>query len=218
MSVARMGRYNNACNNDSGKAIELYRLNLKLSQELYTIISCFEVTLRNAIDVYYTNLYGNDWLKNGATTGGIFDNSSCHRTATIINLRVAKFARNYSHAKILTDMDFGFWRYLFAQPQFAAGGRTLLQIFPAKPKSTRTIQYNNHFVFNELSKINHLRNRIAHHEPVCFRLGHAIKDSTYAREHYALLIRFFQWMSVDEVALLNGIEFVNRECNNIDAL
>lgn len=28
----------------------LYRLNLRLSQEMFTIVSCLEVALRNAID------------------------------------------------------------------------------------------------------------------------------------------------------------------------
>jgi hypothetical protein len=73
MSSKRMTRYVIACNGNTKRAMTLYRLNLRLSQELFTVISCFEITLRNAIDNCYTTHYGNDWLRNAATQGGMFD-------------------------------------------------------------------------------------------------------------------------------------------------
>jgi transposase-like protein len=60
ISPPRMNRYLHACNGNSRKAMTLYRKNLKLSQELFTIISCFEIALRNAVDVHYLNQFGND--------------------------------------------------------------------------------------------------------------------------------------------------------------
>ena len=39
-----------ACGGDTRRAMTLYRYNLKLSQEMFTLISCFEVALRNRID------------------------------------------------------------------------------------------------------------------------------------------------------------------------
>lgn len=50
LSPERLNRYMEACNYDSRKAMTLYRYNLRLSQEMFTILSCFEGTLRNAID------------------------------------------------------------------------------------------------------------------------------------------------------------------------
>ena len=162
MSKVRMNRYLLACAANSKKAMTLYRLNLRLSQELYTVISCFEVALRNSINKHYTNQLGNDWLKNSAAVGGIFDLPHCRITKNIINNVLKDINHHYAHSKLLAEMDFGFWRYLFAQPQFHAGRQTLLHIFPAKPKSTPAIQYNHSFVFNQLGQINDLRNRIAH--------------------------------------------------------
>ena len=49
MSSKRMRRYLNACDGDKRKAQTLYRLNLRISQEMFTVISCYEVALRNAI-------------------------------------------------------------------------------------------------------------------------------------------------------------------------
>ena len=43
-----MTRYVQACGGNTRKAMTLYRYNLQLSQELFTIISCFEIALRIA--------------------------------------------------------------------------------------------------------------------------------------------------------------------------
>lgn len=207
-----------ACSNDSRKAMTLYRLNLKLSQELFTIISCFEIALRNSIDYHYTTIHGNDWLKKSVDTNGIFDNARCLGTAKIIKRALRKLGSDYTHSKLIAEMDFGFWRYLFSQPQFYAGGQSLLKIFPAKPTSTQLVQYNHRYVFNELERINKIRNRIAHHEPVCFSLGNPIKDTTYAKQKYRLIKDLFNWMQIDESALLYGIDHVNQIVQKIDEI
>lgn len=115
-------------------------------------------------------------------------------------------------------MELGFWRYLFANHQFRVCGQTLLRIFPAKPVSTHTKQYNHNFVFAEIEKINNLRNRLAHHEPVCFVNSSSVKDMAYARTHYNLIINLFNWMLIDEVALFYGLDHINAICDKIDAL
>ena len=117
-----MSRYITACSNDTRKAMTLYRLNLKLSQELFTIISCFEIALRNSIDNHYSSVHGNDWLRDSVNPGGIFDNNRCRKTGQIITRTLRKLNHNYTHSKLVAEMDFGFWRYLFSQPQFHSGG------------------------------------------------------------------------------------------------
>jgi hypothetical protein len=87
MSLTRMSRYLIACANDSRKARTLYRQNLRLSQELFTIISCFEVTLRNGIDSNFLASRGNDWLLNAAAPGGVFDNPDCGYLQSLSEVR-----------------------------------------------------------------------------------------------------------------------------------
>ena len=207
-----------ACSYTTKRAMTLYRKNLRLSQELFTVISCFEVTLRNSIDRQFISQYGHDWLIVSAAFGGMFDNTNCKLTKSIINKAITKLANSYTHAKLLAEMDFGFWRYLFAQPQFYSSGQTLLKIFPAKPISTKAIQYNHTFVFNQLGLINELRNRIAHHEPICFLPGQPVINTTYVRQHYNLILQLFQWMSIDEAALLYGLDHISTVCDEIDNL
>ena len=69
-SAKRMQKYVAACNNDTRRAMTLYRYNLKLSQELFTIISCFEVVLRNCVDKQMLALRGNDWLRDAILPSG----------------------------------------------------------------------------------------------------------------------------------------------------
>ncbi|MBP6397923.1 MAG: Abi family protein [Saprospiraceae bacterium] len=218
MTPARMSRYQTACAGNSKRAMTLYRKNLELSQELFTVISCFEIALRNAIDKQLHYTLGNDWLRNGAMEGGIFDNPNCRLTKFNINEVVHKLNHLYTHNKLVAELGFGFWRYMFAPNQYTATGKTLLQIFPAKPPSTAAFQYNQSFVFNQLVQINNLRNRIAHHEPICFIPGQPIKETTYARQHYNLILQLFQWMDIDEGKFLYGIDHINTVCNQIDAL
>lgn len=215
MTDARMQRYLTACNGNTRKAMTLYRKNLQLTQELFTVISCFEVALRNAIDKQITLSLGSDWLRDAARQSGVFDTPRCRLTRENINDAISKL-HTYSHYKLIAELGFGFWRFMFAQNQFNATGRILLRVFPSKPTSTRIIQYNNTYIFNQLAQLNELRNRMAHHEPICFLPGQPIKNTTYARQHYNLILQLFQWMQIDEAALLYGLDHINTVCNDID--
>ena len=84
LSHERLQRYLDACGNDTRKAMTLYRYNLRLSQEMFTILSCFEVTLRNAIDVKLRSTIGSDWLRDSFQAGGIFDTPRLARTSNIV--------------------------------------------------------------------------------------------------------------------------------------
>lgn len=217
LTNARINRYLVACGGNTRKAMTLYRKNLQLNQELFTVISCFEVALRNAIDVIVTPSLGTNWLRDSAAMGGAFDTPKCRLTKVNITDSIAKL-HVYNHYKLVAELGFGFWRFMYAQNQFNATGRVLLRVFPSKPKSTPAIQYNNIYIFNQLAQLNEIRNRMAHHEPICFLSGQPIKDTTYARQHYNLILQLFQWMQIDEAALLYGLDHINNICNEIDNL
>lgn len=72
ISQQRMRKYLQVCNNESKRAMTLYRYNIKLSQEMFALISCFEVTLRNRIDKEMKAHFGNDWLRDLVLPGGAF--------------------------------------------------------------------------------------------------------------------------------------------------
>jgi len=218
ISAPRLNRYLAACNGNTRKAMTLYRLNLRLSQEMFTIISCFEVALRNRINNKCLTSLGADWLRDGADRGGIFDNRRCRLTASNINDTISKLSTNYTHNKLVAELGFGFWRYMFARNQYRATGRILLQIFPNRPSSTPHIQYNNTYVFNSLAQINHIRTRIAHHEPICFSLRLSPINFNYLNSKYNLINSLFYWMDVDSQALLYGLDHIDTIKSRIIAL
>ena len=71
-SAKRMQKYVEACNGSTRNAMTLYRKNLRLSQEMFTLISCFEVALRNKIDKLMIQQHGEEWLLNTIMPGGSF--------------------------------------------------------------------------------------------------------------------------------------------------
>ena len=220
LSQDRLQRYYTACNGDTRKTMTLYRLNLKLSQEVFTLLSCFEVAIRNAIDAVLVRQFGRDWLRDAVKPGGVFDAQNCRDSANIIHKAYKRLQRNnsYTHTKLIAEMEFGIWKYMFANPQYKAVGRTLLSIFPNKPRSTAQCQYNNTYLFNELDGINVLRNRIAHHEPICFALRQPVIDTAYILNAYHKLHTLFTWMGIDSHSLLYGLDHVQQVCNKINNL
>ncbi len=220
MSQKRMNRYLAACGGDSRKAMTLYRYNLQLSQETFTIISCFEVALRNAIDEKLTPSMGAEWLKDSIMPGGAFASPILHKTHDIIDRAYHKLLTDnlYSHSKLLASLEFGIWKYMFSPVQYRMTGRTLLSIFPNKARSTPQVQYNHSYIFNELDKINTLRNRIAHHEPICLLLQQPVIDTGFILNEYQKIQTLFSWMGIDSQSLLYGLDHVRRVCDKIDKL
>jgi hypothetical protein len=107
---------------------------------------------------------------------------------------------------------------MFSPVQYRVTGRTLLSIFPNKARSTPQVQYNHSYIFNELDKINTLRNRIAHHEPICFLLQQPIIDTGFILNEYQKIQTLFSWMGIDSQSLLYGLDHVKRVCDKIDNL
>lgn len=220
LSAERITRYLNACGGNTRKAMTLYRENLHLSQEMFTLVSCFEVALRNAIDRKMIDSFGADWLRDSILPNGMFATPQFRQTNRIISKAYQKLNANgsYSHSKLLAEMDFGVWKYMFSNPQYRAAGRVLLSIFPNRPRSSAAMQYNNTYVFNELDGVNTIRNRIAHHEPVCFMIGQDVISTSYLLQQYQRIQTLFSWMNVDVHAMLYGLDHVQRVCGRIIAM
>ena len=220
LSKDRLSRYLMACNNDKRKTLLLYRLNLRLSQEIYAVLHYFEIAIRNSIDEKLKINLGYNWLRDSILQGGIFDIQSCRDSAKIISKAYSRLNRNgtYSHSKLIAEMEFGIWKYMFANPQYRVTGRVLLNVFPNKPKSTAQKQYNNTYFFNALDGVNILRNRVAHHEPICFGLRQNTIDTSYIRNAYADILSLFSWMGIEGKSLLYGLDHVIEICDKIDQL
>ena len=220
ISQKRLRRYVAACGGNTRKAMTLYRYNVELAQSLFAIISYFEVALRNAINNQLESTLGNEWLKDSVLPNGIFSAPVLSKTHEIILRAYNKLQRNnaYSHTKLLAEMEFGIWKYMFSPLQYRLTGRNLLSIFPCRPRSSAQMQYNPSYIFNELDKINTLRNRIAHHEPICFPIQRDDIYTDYIRNEYHKIMALLEWMGIESGDFVYGLDHVTQVCNKIDKL
>lgn len=138
VSQNRMSRYVNACGGNTRKAQTLYRYNLRISQEMFTMISCFEVAIRNSIDNQLIASFGNEWLRDSVLPGGFLTGPDTVKSFGIVKHTYDKLVSEglYNHTKLLSGLDFGVWKYMYSPPQFRATGRVLLRVFPFKQRST----------------------------------------------------------------------------------
>jgi hypothetical protein len=217
MSPQRIGKYYSTCDGHALKTLSLYQANIRLSQGFLGVLSVFEVALRNRIDQHYrtqsiSRRRSQEWLLTSIQPGGFLTNNGCQSSLDKVAQAYKRLGSSYSHDKLIAELSFGFWRHLFAGRQFKAGGGTLLAIFPNLPP-----RRNQTFVYQKLHRINSVRNRIAHHEPICFGGGNVI-STTYARTHFQEIADILGYMSVENRHLFMGFTSVLDEANYIDSI
>ena len=93
-----------------------------------------------------------------------------------------------------------FWTYLFTKKPFRLGGQSLLKIFPAKATGL-----GQRAIYNELMAVKNFRNRIAHHEPICF-YSNGNKNTGFAKAHYDLIVRYVKFLGYPEEHLYFGLD------------
>ena len=187
-SEARMQKYLRACGGDEDQAVQLYSYNARLSQAFFGVVSLFEVILRNAINEHYLKTLGENWIINQTISGGLLE----HEAYEVAFTKNAYDKENvYSHDKMVGSFTFGFWTYLFTKRNYKIGGKTLLQIFPNRAKGT-----TQKMVYADITAIREFRNRIAHHEPICFDAKGMVSVDYIAR-HYDLIKVYMRYMNVD---------------------
>ena len=206
LSVPRIGKYRLACKGDKNKALILYRYNIKLCQKFYGVLEVLEVVLRNAVNEHFkTKLQDNDWLVTQAKNGFLVNYQD-----TILKEK-EKLVR-YTHDKLLASLSFGVWTFMFSRNCYKNSGKTLLQIFPNKMRGL-----NQRDIYSDLDKIRIFRNRIAHHEPLCFdTIG--MVNMMYAQEILYLVIKYVGFMGYNTNELLYGVENPLPTINKIDEL
>lgn len=210
LSKARIGKYTTACAGDKKKSIQLYKYNLRLCQRFYGVLSMFEIILRNAINRHYQTYFADsDWIVNQAAIGKLLANSKDE----IVQLELDYKKRGiYNNDKMVSSLTFGFWTKLFTRSGYKAGGKTLLKIFPNKAKGK-----NQADIYLDLTHIREFRNRIAHHEPICFdSLGRI--NTTFARTHYQLMCDYIFYLGQPSDDVVSWAEKPDSILNLIDKM
>lgn len=208
LSPARLNKYAYACNNDKAKTLRLYQNNIKLCQRLYGVIGMFEIMLRNAINAHYIKQFNDtDWIIHQTNPGGLLEQEATQIQQLEHTYKKSGF---YSNDKMVASFTLGFWTYMFTKRNYRIGNKTLLRIFPQKAHGL-----NQSDIYKELTAIREFRNRIAHHEPVCFNSLNSI-DTKYARKHYHLIRTYIQYMGYEPDSVLRMVEKPDSILNKID--
>jgi hypothetical protein len=185
---------------DKGKAIDLYKYNILLSQSLYPLISILEVGMRNAIDAVLKKKFGPNWIIDGRNGFMIhpdmvyFDEREKRKKPdTVLIDKLLKVENRLLfdgiplvHNKIIGDIGFGFWiKLMDSKP---------ISILKAEQlKAFKNWSGKNQVMYSQLNDIRVLRNRISHQEPICFdRAGNLSVDSM--RVHYRTVKDAIGWI------------------------
>jgi len=167
LSKPRLERFLIATGNSKSKAIELYNLNLIVSQSFYPILNLFEISLRNIVYYQISKFFKNpDWIiteKNGFMSDTSLKPSKFFLKNSVIKAEKSIKQENISVGKIIAEQSFGFWTSLFDTHHYKLIGGCVIKSFPNKPRNT-----NRKLISSKLNKIRKFRNRIYHNEPICF--------------------------------------------------
>lgn len=214
ISTPRFNRFLAACGNNRERAERLYRANLRLSQKMYAVIGLFEVVLRNSIDRHYRYLKGHDWLVDAVSEGGYLDISTgCEDSFHCVQDAIFRLNVNYTHDRLIAKLSLGFWTYQFAAKEFAAAGSNLLEILANRPKGTRQKT-----VFQHLIRINEIRNRIAHYEPICFEGSTTVISTAKVKRRYNLIIELLKWLGCNPEEILKDVDEVEQAIDELNKI
>lgn len=207
-SPARLSRYKAACGGDTRKAMTLYRYNVKLCQKYYAVLNIFEIILRNAIDRHF-RLYYNDlnWIEHQLQAGGMLAHSP-QKTEALKHIRDLTKRGKLTLDKVVSAQSLGFWTYMFNKIPFNAGGKKILDVFPNKQ-----VGLGQKAVYNELQDIKQFRNRIAHHEPICFDASWN-RNMAYAQQNYKQILKYISFLGYSDKQILYGYDVQTKELIN----
>ncbi|MCT7993413.1 Abi family protein [Laspinema olomoucense] len=173
VSAARLQAYLNAANQNHEEALELYKINIKLSETVYPFLSIFEVTLRNRIASVLIIKYGENWFNGNG--GRWVDESGTSMTSSNDELdqlnkakaKLNKQGRNVISDNIIAELNLGFWTgMLNASYERTIWHHHLADLFPDVNPPNYNLQRNLRKIRHQVHRIRDLRNRVFHHDPL----------------------------------------------------
>ena len=178
LSSDRFSTYLGWANGDRDRAIQLYSLNTKISESLYTPLHILEVALRNRVHEVMSATHGSTWYDQAA-----------HQANPVQAEMLAKARQDMFDAKktetpgrMVAALTFGYWTAMLGKEYENLWQTTLNDIAQREDGKGLTRK-----AFSKpLAPIRTLRNRIAHHEPILYW--------TLLKHHDAIL-QLTAWLS-----------------------
>lgn len=166
--------------NDSLKAIELYKVNIKLSEACYVSLSVLEVALRNAIHNSFSKHFKTDyWLKTHL-------DSSLTKQVLEAENKILSSRKQVTSGRLISELTFGFWTTLFNRKYAPVLWKPLHRVFHQMPAKER----QRAIISPKLNTIRTFRNRIYHYEPISW-------DFDELEKHYKIIYEVIGWLEPD---------------------
>lgn len=210
-------KYEQALGGNTSKVHRLYKANIRLAQSFYPLLTILEVALRNAIDKCLIQHFNDpDWIRN--QVNGYMSDPLLGRLRnpySMKNMAIKTINKNHnrSHGKLISDINFGFWTEFFEKKHYGLLQGKVDHIFSNKPS---TIKRNN--IYDRLNEIRRFRNRVAHHEPVCFKPRTSTFDLSQALKIHQYSYEVLEWLDLEIAQWPKDIDTVNYELLRIDAI
>jgi len=194
-SRQRMAKYFNRYPSDESKAILHYHLNIELSESFYSVLSMFEVALRNSLNRELTNYFGTaDWYLKLESIPGL---KSLKGNISTAKKHIINRNESITADKVVAELTLGFWVRLLNAEYELILWKPLRKAFPNLEKTQR--QRNK--VSAPINKIRDFRNRVFHHEPIAWRLERL--EDTHGR-----IILVMGWLNKELPSIANQFDRV----------
>lgn len=158
LSTERFARYLAWAGGNRERALELYRLNVAVSEALYTPLHVLEVALRNRIHAVLSEALGEHWFD----TPGLLMLPNQHRQIGDAKAGLLELRRPISPGRVVAALTFGFWVAMLSPTYETLWQKTLHRVArrdDGKGLARKTLM-------RPLTPVRVLRNRVAHHEPI----------------------------------------------------
>lgn len=157
----RVQGYLDACGGDGAAALALYQWNTRAGGAFWETLSHLEIALRNVLASRLAARHAaarraGSWLDDPAQE---LDNRA-RRDIAKARRRVKAKRKEPTEGQVLSELSFGFWRFLFAKRYAASLWPDLAGGFPGAPDRARTT------IERPVTRLHEFRNRLAHHERV----------------------------------------------------
>lgn len=175
ITPTRMSTYLTAAHGSAALAMELYLWDRDLSVAVLADLAILEVALRNAMNARLAAKWGESWYANPQVP---LDERSCRQVAEAWG-RVPEGRR--TPGRVVAQCMFGFWRGLLDKGDHIGKGPrrircdyevlwrgVLDKAFPGGRVQAEKDgeRWNRTYALTVVSRVNDLRNRVAHHEPL----------------------------------------------------
>jgi hypothetical protein len=196
LSPDRFTPYEQAVNGDLAAAFTLYEWNMSVSAALFETLGPVEVVLRNAI---HDRLLA--WHARRGLPDQWYDHAGLdaqgQRDVARAKDRATRGGRDPEiPGKVIAELTLGFWRYLLARRYQATLWPAIVTAFSSHHDGSKLSRVAVH---DDVQRLQVLRNRIAHHEPVYRR---------DLQQDFAGMLALASWISPDVVTWVRGLSRV----------